>query len=53
MRESGDATYLPFRPLIDHAGVAGKVNTEAVYVRSAFPLELTDFEAKSRAGMLF
>lgn len=32
--EGGDATYLPFAPLTDHAGVAGKRNKESVFVRS-------------------
>lgn len=31
--ESGGATYLPFKPLLSHAGVAGKINKEAVFVR--------------------
>lgn len=32
--ESGDAKYIPFQPLLDHAGVAGKRNRESVFLRS-------------------
>lgn len=33
--ESGNATYLPFVPLLNHAGVAGKLNKESVFLRSS------------------
>lgn len=50
--ESGEATYLPFRPLIDHSGVAGKSSKEAVYIRSSFPPAVNHPE-KWLSGALF
>lgn len=50
--ESGNATYLPFVPLADHAGVAGKLNKECVFLRSSLARDIgaTDLEY---AGALF
>lgn len=41
--EGGGANYLPFEPLVDHAGVAGKINKEVIYHRSSlFAREIAD-----------
>lgn len=50
--ESGAATYLPFVPLVDHAGVAGKVNKEAVYLRSSSE-RANELTVAVRQGALF
>lgn len=50
--ESGDATYLPFKPLREHAGVAGKINKEAVYLRSSV-LDERGLPMEAPQGALF
>lgn len=50
--ESGAASYLPFIPLAEHAGVAGKVNKESVFLRSA-RAELIGATQLEYAGTLF
>lgn len=36
--EGEDADYLPFKPLVDLKGVAGKINKEMIYYRSDFDI---------------
>lgn len=51
--ESGSATYLPFEPLLNsHAGVAGKINKESVFVRSGVAAHLRVSD-NAYAGRLF
>lgn len=45
--ESGAATYLPFHPLTQHMGVAGRSSKEAMYVRSSI-LQTTESQLVDR-----